>query len=101
MNETQEQMITRLRETAAKYLSATQALEAAHRALRDARMVIDTSGPQLEALRKELAASVQPACGSADQPPRRIFSWGERKVVVVVEWDHTLAQPVVSIETAL
>lgn len=74
-------------EVARKYAAAWRTLQSAEQTIADAKEAAKVAAVTNLDTKKVLLDSVQPMCGSATKPSRRIFLVGGGQVVVV-EWDQ-------------
>lgn len=61
------------------------------------RLRAEAARNELEHLRVELCKTVQPRCGSATQPSRRIYTDGQY-TTMIVEWDDKVSRPTISVQ---
>ena len=81
-----------MREQMAKYLSAYKRWKEAKAEIERHTKIREACGLEMASLQKELEVSVQPRCGSATQPSRRIYTDGQY-TTLIVEWDDKFSRP--------
>lgn len=87
-----------LRAQASAYYDAIVELKKCAEITKATEARIERATRQIAIVEPDLHKSVQPQCGSAHMPSRRMFQFNSDPRVVVVEWDDKYHRPRISIQ---
>lgn len=85
-----------LRDQMARYLTLIKLRDENQALVKSAQANVNTIHEEMGTIYQVLKKSVQPRCGSATQPPRRIFTDGHY-TTLIVEWSEALNAPIVEV----
>lgn len=86
-----------IREQMARYLDLHKEETETLQTIQSLKQKLTYQQEEKETLQKSLNNSVQPRCGSATKPSRRIWTDGHY-TTLIVEWDDKFSRPIISVQ---
>lgn len=86
-----------LRDQMARYLALIKQRDLDRSTLKELQGRINRANEEMGTIYQVLKTSVQPRCGSATQPPRRIFTDGNY-TTLIVEWSDKHGGPIIEVQ---
>jgi hypothetical protein len=86
-----------IKSVASHYVEWEHKYQEAYKVLKEQEAVIKEAGDQLNTLRAQLADTVQPVCGSAHLPSRRVYRGHDVCHVLIVQWEDKIQRGLVSV----